>query len=136
MFGFVVLCFQNQCSSAFKFVLKSCYLGLVWFKKNGHSSLSFHHPSLSFHHSSLITHHLKHPTLFGTITYLSSLNIFQLFVGPILVPCVAFTFFFFFLQPSVAKFTEPSEKKKIIKIKNQTHLTQEKKKKDELKTKQ
>ena len=64
-------------------------VNLVWFKKNGHSSLSFHH-------SSLITHHLKHLTLFGTITHLSSLNIFQLFVGPILVPCVAFTFFFFF----------------------------------------
>ena len=29
-----------------------------------------------------ITHNLKHPTPFGTITHLSSLNIFQLFVGP------------------------------------------------------
>ena len=77
-----------------------------------HSVLITHHSSLSFHYSSLITHHLKHPILFGIITHLSSLNIFQLFVGPILVPCVAFTFFFFFLQPSIAKFTEPSEKKK------------------------
>ena len=52
------------------------------------------------HHSVFITHHssLKtpHPTPFGTITHLSSLNIFQLFVGPILVPCAVFTFLFFF----------------------------------------
>ena len=47
------------------------------------------------HHSSLITHYLKHPIPFGTITHLSSLNIFQLFVGPIHVPYAAFTFFFF-----------------------------------------
>ena len=38
-------------------------LGLVWFKKNGHSSLSFHHPSLITQFSSLITHYssLKTP---------------------------------------------------------------------------
>ena len=104
--------------------------GLVWFKKNGHSSLSFHYPSLSFHHSSLITHHLKHPTPFGTITHLSSLNIFQLFVGHIPVLCAAFTLFsFFFLQPLIPKLTEPSEKKNNNKNKNQTHRTQKKKKK-------
>ena len=51
--------------------------------------------SLITQFSSLITHHLKHPTPFGTITHLSLLNIFQLFVGPIHVPCAAFTFFFF-----------------------------------------
>ena len=63
---------------------------------------------------SLITHHLKHSTPFGTITHLSSLNIFQLFVGPIPVPCAAFTFFSFFfsLQPPIPKLTKPSEKKK------------------------
>ena len=44
-----------------------------------------HYSLLNFRHSSLITHHLKYPTLFGTITHFSSLNIFQLFVGPILV---------------------------------------------------
>ena len=42
-----------------------------------------HHSSLNFHHLSLITHHLKYPTLFVTIIHFSSLNIFQLFVGPI-----------------------------------------------------
>ena len=47
------------------------------------------------HRSSLITYHLKHPTPFGTITHLSSLNIFQLFMGPIHVPCVAFTLFIY-----------------------------------------
>ena len=63
----------------------NAHLGLVWFKK------------MVTHHSVFtpITHHLKHPTLFGTITYLSLLNIFQLFVGPIHVPCAAFTLFFF-----------------------------------------
>ena len=90
------------------------------------------------HHSVFITHHLKHPTPFGTITHLSSLNIFQLFVGPIPVPCATFTFFLsFFLQPLVPKLTESSEKK--IKIKIKTKLTKprkkrKKKKKEELKT--
>ena len=90
------------------------HLGLVRFKKmvthhsvfiTHHSSLSFYHSSLITHHSvfithhsSLITHHLKHPTLFGTITHLSSLNIFQLFVGPIHVPCAAFTLFIYFFS--------------------------------------
>ena len=64
-------------------------LGLVWFKK-----MVTHHLVFITHHSSLITHHLKHPTLFGTITHLSSLNIFQLFVGPIHIPCAAFTLLF------------------------------------------
>ena len=97
----------------FLVIIHQSSLALFGLKKmvTHHSVFITHHSSLSFHHSSLITHHLKHPTLFGTITYLSSLNIFQLFVGPILVPCVAFTFFFF-LQPLVVKFTEPSEKKK------------------------
>ena len=69
-------------------------------------------------HSVFITHHLKYLIPFGTITHLSSLNIFQLFVGPIPVSCAAFTFFFF-LQPPVPKLTEPSEKKK--KKKTQKH---------------
>ena len=60
------------------------------------SSPITHHSVFITHHSSLITHHLKHPTLFGTITHLSSLNIFQLFVGPIHVPCAAFTLFIYF----------------------------------------
>ena len=90
------------------------HLGLVWLKKKvtHHSVFITHHSSLSFHHSSLITHHLKHPTLFGTITHLSSLNIFQLFVGPIHVPCAAFTLFIiFFLQLPVPKLTELVKKK-------------------------
>ena len=110
-------------------------LGLVWFKKNGHSSLSFHHPSLITQFSLLITHHLKHLTPFGTITHLSSLNIFQLFVGPIPVPCAAFTFFF--LQPPVPKLTESNEKKnKKIKTKLiEPRKKEEKKRKtEELKT--
>ena len=108
LFGFFFFFFGHHSS------ILTC---LVWFKKNGHSSLSFHHPSLITQFSSLITHHLKHPILFGTITHLSSLNIFQLFVGPILLHCVVFTFFFFSLQPPIVKFTEPSEKKKILKTK-------------------
>ena len=73
-----------------------------------------HHPSLITHHSIFITYHssLKTPTPFGTITHLSSLNIFQLFVDPIPVPCAAFTFFFFFLQPPVPKLIEPSERRR------------------------
>ena len=109
-------------------------LGLVWLKK-----MVTYHTVFITQFSSLITHHLKHPTLFGTITHLSSLNIFQLFVGLILVPRVAFTsFFFFFLQPSVAKFTEPSEKKKLKKKTKHTEPRKKKrkKKKDELKTEQ
>ena len=82
--------------------------GLVWFKKNGHSSLSFHYPSLSFHHSSLITHHLKHPTPFGTITHLSSLNIFQLFVAPYLYLVQLLPSFFFFLLSRVWSSILPS----------------------------
>ena len=31
--------------------------GIVWFKKNSHSSLSFHHQLFIIYHSSLITHH-------------------------------------------------------------------------------
>ena len=83
-------------------------------KEKGHSSFSFHHSSLITQFLSLITHHLKHSIPFGTITHLSSLNIFQLFVGPIPVPCAAFTFFSFFfsLQPPIPKLTKPSEKKK------------------------
>ena len=60
-------------------------------------------------------------TLFGTITHLSSLNIFQLFVGPIYVPCVAFTLYIYFF-PST-----PS---------TQTHRTSEKKKKKKKKKKE
>ena len=74
-------------------------LGLVWFKK------------MVTHHSVFITHHFKHPTPFGTLTHLSSLNISQLFVGPIPVSYVAFTFFFF-LKPPIPKLTKPNEKKK------------------------
>ena len=90
---------------------------------------------------SLITHHLKHFTPFGTITHLSSLNIFQLFVGPIPVPCAAFTFFSFFfsLQPPIPKLTKPSEKKKEKEKKpnspNPVKKKEKKKKKEELKTK-
>ena len=96
-------------------------VSLVWFKKIGHSSLSFHHPSLITQFSSLITHYLKHPTPFDTVTHLSSLNIFQLFVGPIPVPCAAFTFFSFFfsLQPPIPKLTKPSEEEEEKKKKNQ-----------------
>ena len=50
-------------------------------------------------HSVFITHHLKHLIPFCTITHLSSLNIFQLFMGPIHVSCAAFTFFFFSFNP-------------------------------------
>ena len=73
---------------------------LVWFKKRvtHHSVFITHHSSLSFHHLSLITHHLKHPTPFGIITHLSSLNIFQLFVGFIHVPCASFTLFIYYFS--------------------------------------
>ena len=68
-----------------------------------------HHSSLNFRHSSLKT---PHP--FGTITHLSSLNIFQLFVGLIPVTLYSFYFLSFFLQPPVPKLTKPSKKKKRI----------------------
>ena len=72
------------------------------------------------HHSSLITHHLKYPItlhkvyVFGTITQLIIAQIFQLFVGPILVTWCSFYFFlfFFYLQPPIPKLIEPREKKK------------------------
>ena len=106
-------------------------ISLVWFKKIGHSSLSFHHPSLITQFSSLITHYLKYPTPFDTVTYLSSLNIFQLFVGPIPVPCAAFTFFFFYLKPPVPKFIKSSGKKKKKKEEGRIEdRTSEKKKKE------
>ena len=106
-------------------------LGLVWFKK-----MVTHHSVFITHHSSLITHHLKHPTLFGTITHLSSLNIFQLFVGPIHVPCAAFTLFFFFLQLPVPKLTELVKKKKEKKKKKEDLKTESVKKKEEKKKKE
>ena len=53
-----------------------------FFSITHHSSLNFRHSSLNFCHSSLITYHLKHPTLFGIITHLSSLNIFYTVCGP------------------------------------------------------
>ena len=66
-----------------------------------YSSLLTQFPSLITHHPSLITHHLKHLTPFGTITHLSSLNIFQLFVGPTHWPNVGwpFSILFLFLFP-------------------------------------
>ena len=72
--------------------------GLFGFKKMVTYHLVFitYYLSLNFHHSSFITHHLKHFIPFGTITHLSSLNIFQLLVSPIPVPCAAFFFFLFF----------------------------------------
>ena len=65
--------------------------------------------SLNFRHSSLITHHssLKILYLFGTITHLSSLNIFHIICG--LHTCHLMQLFFFFL---VSKLTEPKKKKK------------------------
>ena len=91
--------------------------------------------SLITQFSSPITHHLKHLTLFDTITHLSLLNIFQLFVGPIPVPCAAFTFLSFFpLQPPVPKLTEPSEKKKKKKRGRTEDRTSEKKKRKKKKT--
>ena len=78
------------------------------------------------HYSIFVTHHssLKIPQLptshpFGTITHLSSLNIFQLFVGLIPITWCSFYFFFFPSTPNTQthrtqwkkKLTEPSEKK-------------------------
>ena len=94
-----------------------------------------HHSVFITHHSSLSFHHLKHLTLFGTITHLSSLNIFQLFVGPIHVPCAAFTLFIFFLQLPVPKLTELVKKKKEKKKKKEDLKTESVKKKRKKKEK-
>ena len=106
--------------------LRPCLVLKKWSLITQFSSPITHHSVFITHHSSLKT---PHPTPFGTITHLSSLNIFQLFVGHIPVLCAAFTLFsFFFLQPLIPKLTEPSEKKNNNKNKNQTHRTQKKKK--------
>ena len=106
-------------------------ISLVWFKKIGHSSLSFHHPSLITQFSSLITHYLKYPTPFDIVTYLSSLNIFQLFVGPIPVPCAAFTFFFFFPSTPSTQINQIQWEKKKKKEEGRIEdRTSEKKKKE------
>ena len=91
--------------------------GLFGFKKMVTYHLVFitYYLSLNFHHSSFITHHLKHFIPFGTITHLSSLNIFQLLVSPIPVPCAAFFFFLFF--PSTPSTHRTQEKKGIKKKK-------------------
>ena len=69
-----------------------------------------------FHHSISVTHNLslKIPYPFGTITHLSSLNIFHTVCGP--HTCHSVLFFFFF-----------SEKKK-EKKKGETHIRRKKKK--------
>ena len=104
------------------------HLSLVWLKKmiTHHSSLITQFSSLITHHSSLKILQLPTPHLFGTITHLSSLNIFQLFVGLIPITWCSFYFFFFFLRLPIPKLTEPNEEKK----KKKTHRTQWGKKKE------
>ena len=62
-------------------------LGLVWFKKNGHSSLITRYSSPIIYQSSLITHHSKYPQfpthLFGTYYQFLITQFFLLFVEPI-----------------------------------------------------
>ena len=113
------------------------YLGLVWIKKKvtRHSVFITHHSSLSFYHSSLITHHLKHPILFGTITHLSSLNIFQLFVDPIHVPCSTFTLFIYFFPSTFSTQTHWTSKKNKEDLKTESVKRKKKKKKKEKKKK-
>ena len=76
-----------------------------------------HHSSLNFCHSSLITHfsslkilQLPAPHPFGTITHLLSLNIFQLFVGPI--PITWCSFYFFSFDSQYPNSQNPMKKKK------------------------
>ena len=83
----------------------------------------FYHSSLLTQFSLLITHHVKHPTSFGTITYLSSLNIFQLFVGHIPVTWCNFYFFFSF-NPQY-----PNSSNLVKKKKPRNHMQWKKKKK-------
>ena len=77
----------------------------------------FHHSIFVTHHSSLIT--LPYP--FGTITHLSSLNIFHTVCG--LQSCHSMQLFFF----PIPKLTEPNEKKK--KLKTETSEKRRRKKK-------
>ena len=76
------------------------------------SSLITYHFSLNFRHSSLKIPITLHEVCLAPSLNLSSLNIFQLFVGPIPTTWCSFYFFFFFLQPLVPKLTKPSEEKK------------------------
>ena len=80
--------------------------------------------SLNFRHSSLITHHssLKIPYLFGTITHLSSLNIFHIIYGP--QTCHSVQLFFFSVPRNLNPVKVKREKKK------ETQITEPVKKKE------
>ena len=80
-----------------------------------HSVFITQHSALSFHHSSFITYHssLKTPHPVWHHHSLVITQYFSIICGPhTCTLCSFYFFFFFFLQPPVAKFTEPSEKKK------------------------
>ena len=85
------------------------------FKKNGHSSLSFHHLSLITQFLSFITHHLKYIIPFGTIT-----QYFSTVCGPHTCTLYSFYLFFFFSSTPNPNSPNPVRKKKRGRIEDRT----------------